>query len=234
MEIHPSIHAIDLGLYLSEHKVLIICDVHVGYEDSLVNTGLLLPAMQAKDIKDRLAYLFAKVPVDTLVINGDFKHQFGRSSRQEWKESIDILEFATSKVKKVILVQGNHDPAIHPIARRVNCEVVQEFCAGNILVTHGDEVPARLADVIIMGHEHPAIVLRDKAKSEKYKCFLKGKFMRKVLIVQPSFHVLTQGTNVLTEKLLSPLIGSIGSFEVFIVDDVHHEVLRFGKVRDLE
>jgi hypothetical protein len=84
-----------------------------------------------------------------------------------------------------------------------------------------------------MGHEHPAITLREKAKTEKFKCFLKGKFKASTLIVQPSMNPLTEGTDVTKEQVLSPLISKIPNFEVYIVNDKTHEVLPFGKIKNL-
>lgn len=88
---------------------------------------------------------------------------------------------------------------------------------------------------IIIGHEHPAITLREKSKREKYKCFLKGKLFQKKgkeLIAVPSFNPLLEGTDILKEKLLSPFLGDIKNFEVFIVGK--EEVLEFGKVKELQ
>jgi len=95
-------------------------------------------------------------------------------------------------------------------------------------------VPEKLAKILIIGHEHPAITLREQAKAEKFKCYLKGKYKKSVLIVQPSFNLLTQGTDVLREKILSPLIKNVKNFEAYIVNDETHQVLDFGKVGNLE
>ena len=84
---------------------------------------------------------------------------------------------------------------------------------------------------MIIGHEHPAIGLRDKGRVEKYKCFFKGKYKDKILIVIPSFNMLTEGTDILKEKLLSPFLQQkLDDFEIFIVGK---EVLYFGKVKNL-
>ena len=100
-------------------------------------------------------------------------------------------------------------------------------------MTHGDYIPAKLAPIIIMGHEHPAITLREKAKAEKFKCFLKGKYKKSMLIVQPSFNPLTEGTDVIKEQVLSPLIADISKFEVYVVNDKTHEVLPFGRIKNI-
>jgi len=82
---------------------------------------------------------------------------------------------------------------------------------------------------IIIAHEHPAVSLKEDMRIEKFKCFLKGKWKRKNLIVQPSFLQVTEGTDILKEKLLSPFLTNINNFEIFVIED---KVYRFGKVKN--
>ena len=79
------------------------------------------------------------------------------------------------------------------------------------------------------GNSH--ILHFDGSKWEKYKCFLKGKWKNKELIAVPSFNPLLEGIDVLKEKLLSPFLDKISSFEVFIINK--GEVFKFGKVKDI-
>ncbi|GAJ17959.1 unnamed protein product, partial [marine sediment metagenome] len=73
--------------------------------------------------------------------------------------------------------------------------------------------------------------LREKARVEVFKCFLKGKYNRKVLIVQPSFNLVTEGTDITKEKLISPFLQQeLRNFECYIVAD---KVYRFGKLKNL-
>ena len=88
----------------------------------------------------------------------------------------------------------------------------------------------------MIGHEHPAIGLRSNLRIEHYKCFLKGKFSKQDLIVMPSFNLVTEGGNILKEKLLSPYLKNIGTFEVYVVgekDKNNKNVFYFGKIGNL-
>ncbi|NTV24375.1 MAG: hypothetical protein HGA85_08485 [Nanoarchaeota archaeon] len=58
-----------------------------------------------------------------------------------------------------------------------------------------------------------------------------GKWKDKTLLVLPSFNTVTEGTDILSEKLLSPFLQQdLDEFEVFIAGD---EAMRFGKVMKL-
>jgi hypothetical protein len=176
------------------------------------------------------------VKPELIVMLGDIKHEFGTISRQEWRDTLNLLDYLMSKVGKIVLIKGNHDTILGPLADKKDLVVRESFFIDNILFCHGhkliDEKSAIFikAKTIIIGHEHPAIGLRDGPRVEKYKCFLLGKFKNKKLIVMPSFNFVTEGTDVLQEKLLSPFIENIYNFEAFVVGD---KVYKFGKVSSL-
>jgi hypothetical protein len=183
---------------------------------------------------------------------GDIKHEFGTISRQEWRDTLNLLDYLVSKAGKVVLIKGNHDTILGPLTDKKDLVVRESFFIDNILFCHGHKLiyensedfkrqksfePAKRifadfkkAKTIIIGHEHPAIELRDGPRVEKYKCFLLGKYKGKKLIVMPSFNFVTEGTDVLQEKLLSPFIENIYNFEAFVVGD---KVYKFGKVSSL-
>ncbi len=234
MEIHPGIQIIDLALYVPEQKILVVSDFHLGYEESLARKGVLVPRQQYKNTIDCLEQIFAKVKADTVVITGDLKHEFGRATKQEWKDVMRLLDYLSRKCKKIILLKGNHDPSLAPIANKQRLEILTEYRVGDMLFIHGDVIPEEPAKVNIMGHEHPAVTLTKEARREKYKCFIKGKWKRKTLIVLPSFNLLTIGTDITSEKLLSPLLEKgVSTFDVWVHDEQKKEALYFGKVKKL-
>ena len=118
------------------------------------------------------------------------------------------------------------------IANQKNIKVVDEYLVDDTLLVHGDKLVETKAKSIIIGHEHPAISLKEKSKIEKFKCFLKGKYKNKELIVMPSFNPLSYGSDILNKGRFSPFLKDISNFEVFIVGD--KEVLPFGKVKNLK
>ena len=72
--------------------------------------------------------------------------------------------------------------------------------------------------------------LREGARIETFKCFIKGKWKGKEIIVTPSFSPIVQGTDILKEKLLSPFLKKVDDFDVFVAGD---KIYEFGKVKNL-
>jgi len=270
MNIYNNIEIVDLGLLID--KTLVIADTHIGFEEALNKQGILVPRFQFSEIIKRLEKILKLKKINRIIINGDVKHEFGRISDQEWRHTLKLLDFLT-KYGKVILLKGNHDTILGPIAKKRNVQIKDYFiCEFNenqrfsrlkseilinkkkinikkslkkiknkkikILIIHGDKLDNNIlklikkTDVIIIGHEHPAVSIKEGPRVETYKCFLKGKFKGKKLIVQPSFNLVTEGTDIIKEKLLSPfLYQNLSNFEVYVVAD---KVYDFGKLRNLK
>jgi putative SbcD/Mre11-related phosphoesterase len=237
MNILPNIKIIGLTLFLEKQKILVIADSHIGYEEALNKQGIMIPRLQYKELMKNLEPVFNQVKPELIVMLGDIKHEFGTISRQEWRDTLNLLDYLMSKTEKVILIKGNHDTILGPLADKKGLVVRDSFFVDNILFCHGHKLPDEKSELfqksktIIIGHEHPAISLRDGPRIEKYKCFLLGKFKKKNLVVMPSFSFVTEGTDVSQEKLLSPFINNIADFEAFVVGD---KVYKFGKISRLK
>ena len=280
MKIFNDIELIDLTVYVD--NTLILTDFHIGYEEALNKQGVLLPRFQFKEIIKRLDKIFAKLrKVEKIVILGDLKHEFGRISDQEWRHTLMLLDYLGKRCNEIILLKGNHDTILGPIAEKRNVKVLDYYKIetiknktikkspilnkinkkislnnkslkninkksiiknsfkiiknNKILCLHGDKIPNKdmLKDVstIIMGHEHPAVSIKDGSRAETFKCFLLGKWKRKNLIVLPSFNLVTEGTDILKEKLLSPLLkNNVRKMKAVVVADKLYD---FSTIKNL-
>lgn len=235
MRIHDSIEIIDLGLYFDNQMAF--SDFHLGYEESMNKQGILMPRVQFNAILERLEKIFNALGdrrLSKIIINGDLKHEFGAISQEEWRNTLKLLDYLLSKCPDIIIVRGNHDTMLGPIAAKRGIRTVGHHIMGNMLFMHGDKLPGRTlmakADIVIIGHEHPAVSIRDCARTELYKCFLKGKYNGKMVIAMPSFNLINEGTDVLRESLLSPFLKDIADFEVYVVAD---KTYNFGKIKSL-
>ncbi|MBD3164137.1 phosphoesterase [Candidatus Woesearchaeota archaeon] len=234
MEARP-VRMVNLALYLD--NILIISDIHMGYEEALNMQGILLPRMQFREIIKNLDSVFKSLKgrkIKKVIINGDLKHEFGKISNTEWRYTLRLLDYLSERCDEIVLIRGNHDTILGPVARKRNVMVKGHELLGDTLVIHGDKLPSenilKNIKTIIIGHEHPAVSLKDGPRIEKYKCFLIGKWKKYSLIVMPSFTPVAEGTDILKEQLLSPFLRNIKNFDVFVVGD---KVYDFGKVRDL-
>jgi len=234
MKINDNIEIIDLALYLVKERTLIISDLHIGLEESLNKRGVLIPRFQFNDFLNKLKLILNKFEVDRVIFNGDLKHEFGEISMQEWNNILKLFDLL--KDKEIVIIKGNHDPTLFPIAEKRKIKLVESYTINNITVLHGDKILANLGKIIIVGHEHPAIGLRKGRRYEQYNCFLKGEWRNKTLIVMPSFNLLTYGSDILKENLLSPFLTNIENFEIFVVEPSEElsKILYFGKVKDVK
>ncbi len=244
-EISKGIDIVDLGLFVKKEKVLILSDMHIGQEAAMNSDGILIPRFQFKDLKKKTRNILEETKPKTIILNGDIKHGFGGISREEWKHALEYIDII-QEYGNVIIIKGNHDKIIEPISKRKGIDTVDHYLINkDIYVCHGDFIPDdceyKTSKIVIIGHEHPAIGLRNNNRVEKYKCFLKGTYEKrrlfkeknkaKTLLVMPSMNQLTEGTDVLSEKLLSPFLKqSLANFETWIVED---KVYYFGKLKGL-
>ena len=144
MKILDDIEIIDLALYLKKHKTLVIADIHIGYEEALNKQGLLVPRFQLKEVLRRSEKIVSKVKPDTIIINGDIKHEFGEISDQEWRDTLKVLDFLSKHCKKIILTKGNHDTILGPLAKKRSVEVVDEYKIDDVYITHGHKIPENI------------------------------------------------------------------------------------------
>ncbi len=239
MEISDSIEIIDLGLYFKKEKILALTDFHIGYENALVAQGVLVPRHQLASTLERLQGIFSGLEKDgreikKIVILGDLRHEFGYLGRQEIRDVAVLINFMKKYSEKIILLKGNHD-TMHKYIENL-AEVKTELASGGVLFLHGDKIPDRKklkgVKLIIIGHEHPAVKISDGVASERVKCFLKGKWSGLDLIILPSFNLMTEGTDVLSEKLLSPFLKNLAGFEAYAV--AGGEILKFGNLKNLK
>lgn len=230
MEIIKNIEIVDLCLLLKEEKIVILGDLHLGYEEQLNSEGLLLPKQQFNKIMKRIEKSIKLVKkkvgkINEIIINGDLKHNFGTINKSEWQDTITLIDYLTKNCKKLTIVKGNHDKTLSPILDKRGIKIKDYVIRSKVIICHGDkileEVKQNKIEVIIIGHEHPAITINDYPKKEKYKCFLKGKWQDKTLIIMPSYNLLQEGSDILKGEHLSPYIDQkeLAEFKVYVIGD---------------
>ena len=245
--------------------ILVIGDLHIGY-DSMFNGKAIFPGMQLEIIIEKLEGVFdflkkEKIDVKKIILLGDVKHDFGEITDIEWRETLKFLDYLKNKGKKIIVVKGNHDTKLNPILRKkgINMKdfyVVEVGGGGDgkkVCFFHGNKLFEQCLDnnnkVLVFGHIHPAITLYDEYKSEKFKCFLKGKWKKKDVYILPSFSTSSLGYNLndlregkgfhnKVHKVFNQVPNRVPNkiiekFEVIIYNNKEKKEYMFGKLRGL-
>ncbi|MEI6731728.1 MAG: metallophosphoesterase [archaeon] len=219
-------------------KILVIGDLHVGYEEAMNNTGVFVSRKMYEEMIEELERVFDSAgKVDRIVLLGDVKHGFARGTSQEWDELIKLFKFLKEECNDIVILQGNHDNYLMNIANRVSVGVKDYLIVGETALIHGDSDKVEIYDTRvkrwIMGHGHPAVRLNDGIKSESYKCFLVGKFKGKEVVIVPSFFDLQTGTDPREFELGMAWPFDLNKFEVYVVSE-DLKVLEFGKLEKIK
>jgi len=230
------------AIYVKELDLLIISDLQIGEELYLAEKGVFVPQIQLKEMKKELNSIFKKIQAERILINGDIKHEFGEASRQEWREVIELVEFLRKKTKETIVVRGNHDNYLLNIASKINLQVFDPFyLEKGYLFTHGHKKISypKAFHTLIIGHEEPAIILKEGFDRIKLPALLYGKMKNgKRIICLPAFSYLSSGTEVNVvdkEDLLSPILKEDVDIDELEVIGIDKEVgaLKFGKLKNI-
>jgi len=220
------------SVWIEKEKILVIADLHIGYEESL---NIAMPRLQYSEIIKDLERIFKETKnLKEIIILGDLKHEFSKNITQEWNEVRKFFSFLKEKCEKVVLVKGNHDNFIENISSKYNIEVKDYYIKDEFGFIHGDKQFIEILDkkikYLFLGHMHPAIRLEEGAKREIYKCFLRGKWKSKEIIILPSFFPFVEGTHISEDNNLA-YDFKLKNFEVFIPDE--EKILDFGKLKDI-
>jgi len=220
-----------------KEKILVIGDLHLGFEESLNRSGVLISRKMFEELLEDLDEIFSAVgEVDKIVLLGDVKNDFGEINKQEWSDVVKLFEYLEDKCKEIVIIKGNHDNMLKGIAKQRDIEVKDYFVLGEYCFLHGDkDFPAIYDKRIkywIVGHAHPAVKLSDGVKIEKYKCFLIGKYKGKKIIIVPSFFEYSAGSDFRENDLNLAWPFNVEKFEVCVVGE-DLKVLDFGKLGKL-
>ena len=225
-----------------EKKILVVGDLHLGYEEVLNQAGIFLTRKMFEESIKYFDLIFDKIgKIDYIILLGDVKHNFGNILKQERNEVLGIFDYLSTKLNKdgrLIITKGNHDNILEPIVKkRESVEIRDYFILDSFVFLHGDrDFPVIYDKKIkywIMGHGHPAVKLSDGVKIENYKCFLTGKFHGRKIIIVPSFFEYVEGSDPRETDLKMAWDLNLEKFNAWIVGDNKLEVLDFGELGKL-
>lgn len=230
---------VGLSLFFRNAETLVVSDPHLGYEEGKRKEGVLVPHFNYAAVQQQVQEIFRQTgKVKRVIINGDLKHEFGKASAQEWEEILDLVEFLQGQSGELIVVRGQHDLNLGPVMKWKGVRIHESYFLPEeeTCFTHGNKLlgkeEMKKTRRIVIGNEHPAVSVREGVKKETYKCFLKGSYKGKELVVLPSLSSATLGSDVLREQRISPYLKQdISDFEVWAVEDRPYY---FGKLKNLQ
>ena len=146
-------------------RVLVIADLHLGWEVSLARQGIHVPS-QVPRLLDKLRKIIQDTSCQQLVLLGDVKHAVAKVELEEWKYVPEFFEGLAEMVPGIQVVPGNHDGNLEPLTPpSVRIHQSQGVVLWNdIGLFHGHAwpSPALLAcKHLVMGHLHPVVVFKD-------------------------------------------------------------------------
>ncbi len=220
---------------------LVLADLHLGYEGVAASSGLFVPKVMLKEAMEKIKRLKKRKNFEKLIICGDLKHEFSELHPAEWKDIQKFLEFLKDNFEKIIVVRGNHDNFLKILLKKENIDYFEDcFCENDIVYLHGDKIPEGLDlksenKLVVMGHEHPAMMIRDSlGVSFKTPCFLFGQDV----LVLPAFSSIFSGADIISmpkNAYLSPLLRKkdVDKMKVFVcLDDEILEFPELGKIKE--
>lgn len=147
------------ALFHSKTGSLILADIHLGYEEYMASLGVYLPKLQLKGAQETIRTAVGRVNARRLVVVGDLKHAYEKLLRQERLEVTKLARFVQELGLEMILVRGNHDTFIAPLLKKLGVEVVEDQLdlGDGLVLAHGHKQVETDYEVIVMGHEHPAL-----------------------------------------------------------------------------
>ncbi len=146
-------------------RILVIADLHIGWEVALSEQGIHIPSQTTKLVQ-KLEQIVRVVSPTELVILGDVKHAVAKVEPEEWRDVPEFLEKAIRLVPTVKVVPGNHDGNLEPLTPRdvLILPTSGVNVLGDVALVHGHAWPSPellSCSTLVMGHVHPVVVFSD-------------------------------------------------------------------------
>ncbi|HIE36735.1 TPA: metallophosphoesterase [Candidatus Geothermarchaeota archaeon] len=195
--------------YIEDANILVMSDLHLGIEGYLEDEGIFLPRGVSRSTAEIVFRAIEDYRPEMVVFNGDLKHSFGLLKSSEWRELTEFFRRLKEEYNLLVhVVRGNHDNYLSVILDKFGFKMVDRYDVGDITIIHGhkEESIDKFNEIIVIGHEHPSIVIRDEAGGKyRFKCFLWGDIGGKKILVLPPVSEISSGTSFNNYELVEPL-----------------------------
>jgi len=146
-------------------RVVVVGDLHIGWEVSLAQQGIHVPSQTGKMLQ-RLRKIMQDEKPSRLIFLGDVKHSVTGAELEEWRDVPDFFEELTKLVPTIQVILGNHDGNLEPLTpskvQLLDSSGINLWNRFGLLHGHAWPSPELLGcATLILGHLHPAVTLRD-------------------------------------------------------------------------
>ena len=154
-----------LLLQNESEKILVVADLHLGWEVSLAHKGIHVPS-QVPRLLEKLRKIVEDVKPQQLILLGDVKHAVAKVELEEWKYVPEFFEGLVEIIPDVQVVPGNHDgnlePLTPPSVKIGTSEGIMLWKTVGLFHGHAWPSPPLLGcKYLVMGHLHPVVVFKD-------------------------------------------------------------------------
>jgi uncharacterized protein len=140
-----------LALFHTRQRWLAVADLHFGYELSQRAAGNLFPLWGMQTIEQRLEELLRDYKPKRLIVLGDLVH--GSAAAGELFALVERLR----ERREVLLIAGNHDRKLQDV------KLIESWKSHGFYFHHGNDAVESCDCIQVIGHHHPAGVVRDGA-----------------------------------------------------------------------
>jgi len=175
------------ALLVSNTKdVLVIADLHLGIESDLARHGIHFKS-RSKQRQTKVIACIRETDPDIVLLLGDVKHSIPQTTRQEYHELPDLLS-SLRGLSQLMLMPGNHDIGIERFLNDEELLPKEGTLVDGTGYLHGHMYPDPSLEghLIICGHHHPLVCLRDEVgcslRAPAYlfasvgrECFIRGR-----------------------------------------------------------
>jgi len=154
-----------LLLRRKKERVVVVGDLHIGWEVTLAQQGIHIPS-QTKKMLQRLKVIIETERPTRLVMLGDVKHSVTGTELEEWRDVPEFFEELLKFVPSIQVILGNHDGNLEPLTpsrvELIPSTGIALWKRFGLLHGHAWPSPEILGcETLILGHLHPAVTLRD-------------------------------------------------------------------------
>jgi len=147
-------------------RVLVVADLHIGWEVSLAQKGIHVPSQTPKLLEKMIQLIKATTPT-SIIFLGDVKHAVKKVELEEWRDVPEFFQKISEMVQDIQVVSGNHDGNLEALTT----PNVRLHSSGGIALwnktalLHGHAWPKTNllgCETMVMAHLHPVVTFTDE------------------------------------------------------------------------